>query len=117
MMSGRLKTALKSVPPTKPSCTASVSHAVADGERFHSFAICGATAETPNQSAIPKRTADEISASARPRPMWATSLARRQLHHRELRHLVHHVAVLEAGVERLLQHRRGVVGAIGARVL
>jgi hypothetical protein len=54
-----LKSALASVPATKPICTASVSHAAVEGSSFHSTLSRGATADTPNQSDIPRRTAME----------------------------------------------------------
>src|SRR2546430_1601825 len=64
MTSGRLSSALARVPATNPSCTASVSHAVADGVRCHSFATCGATADMPNQRDMPRSSATERRASA-----------------------------------------------------
>src|SRR5207248_7849323 len=53
-----------SVPATNPSCTASVSHAVADVLRCHSFATCGATADIPNQRDMPRSKAKERRTSA-----------------------------------------------------
>src|SRR5215213_3326720 len=64
MTSGRLSSALSSVPATKPSCTPRVSHAAVAASSCHSRAICGATAETPNQSPMPSSTAIERRASA-----------------------------------------------------
>jgi hypothetical protein len=62
--SGRLKSALARVPATNPSCTASVSHAAVDASRCHSTLSRGATAETPNQSDMPRSSAMETRTSA-----------------------------------------------------
>src|SRR5258706_14987484 len=67
MMSGRLKSALKSVPATKPNCTESVSQLTAPAPRFHSFVRAGTTAEPLNQSDIPSSSAIASSASMRQR--------------------------------------------------
>src|SRR5687768_11541464 len=67
MTSGRLKIALHSVPATNPICTARVSHDVHRGSSCHSAAICGATADTPNQSPIASNSAAARSARARRR--------------------------------------------------
>ena len=56
-MSGRFPNALTSVPATNPSCTASVSHAVAESVRPHSALSAGATAEAENQSDMPSSSA------------------------------------------------------------
>src|ERR1700682_3912344 len=67
MMSGRLRSALKSVPATKPSCTESVSQFAALALRFHSFVRAGTTAEPLNQSDMPSSSAIANSASVRQR--------------------------------------------------
>src|SRR5437879_4595478 len=67
MMSGRLRSALRRVPATKPSCTESVSQLAALALRFHSLASAGTTAEPLNQSDIPSSSATASSASVRQR--------------------------------------------------
>src|SRR5882672_2727289 len=67
MMSGRLRSALKSVPATKPSCTDSVSQFAALELRCHSFTRAGTTAEPLNQSDMPSSSAIASSASVRQR--------------------------------------------------
>src|SRR5437016_13200196 len=66
-MSGRLRSALRRVPATKPSCTESVSQLAALALRFHSLASAGTTAEPLNQSDIPSSSATASSASVRQR--------------------------------------------------
>src|ERR1700674_3303599 len=73
MMSGRLNSALKSVPATKPSCTESVSQLAAPELRFHSFVRAGTTAEPLNQSDMPSSSAIANSASVRQRAGAAMS--------------------------------------------
>jgi hypothetical protein len=65
--SGRFAKAERSVPATKPSCTARVSQVAADSERFHSTLIAGATAEPENQSDIPSSSAAAMETRARHR--------------------------------------------------
>src|SRR5882762_3655435 len=67
MMSGRLRSALRRVPATKPSCTESVSHLAASALRFHSLVNAGTTAEPLNQSDMPSSSAIASSASVRQR--------------------------------------------------
>jgi hypothetical protein len=73
MMSGRFKSAERSVPATKPSCTESVSQLVADSDRCHSARSAGATAEAENHRDIASSSAAPSSERARQRP--ALSLA------------------------------------------
>src|ERR1043165_2139361 len=68
MTSGRLRSAERSVPATKPSCTARVSQLVADSDRRHSARSAGATAEAENHRDMPSSSAVPSSASARQRP-------------------------------------------------
>src|SRR5258708_19805044 len=67
MMSGRLKSALKRVPATKPNCTESVSQLAAPSLRCHSLLSAGTTAEPLNQSDMPSSSAVASSASVRQR--------------------------------------------------
>src|SRR5947207_11692104 len=69
MMSGRLSSALSSVPTTKPSCTERVNHVAAEGLRCHSLVSAGTTAEPLNQSDIPHSSAIASSASVRQRDL------------------------------------------------
>jgi hypothetical protein len=74
MTSARFSAALSSVPKTNPSWTESVSHDVVPADSFHSAAICGATAETPNQSPIANSSPIASSTSARvARPVSITA--------------------------------------------
>jgi len=57
----------KAVASSSPLDRMRVSHDVAAASSPHSFAICGATAETPNHSDMAKRTAVEISSRDRVR--------------------------------------------------
>src|SRR6266550_7714866 len=67
MMSGRLSSALRRVPATKPSCTESVSQLAALALRLHSRLSAGTTAEPLNQSDMPSSSAIASSASVRQR--------------------------------------------------
>src|SRR5690242_20140699 len=69
MMSGRLSSALSSVPATKPSWTDRVSQVAAEGLRCHSLVRAGTTAEPLNQSDMPKSSAIASSASVRQRDL------------------------------------------------
>jgi hypothetical protein len=66
--SDRLKTALMSVPTTKPSCTESVSHPACVSVKDHSARIAGTTAEAENHSDMANNSASARRASARQRP-------------------------------------------------
>src|SRR5947209_6036947 len=68
MMSGRLRSAERSQPATKPNSTARVSQLVADSDSRHSARMAGATAEAENHRDIPRSSAAPKSASARQRP-------------------------------------------------
>src|SRR5437879_3694385 len=72
MMSGRLRSALKRVPATKPSCTESVSQLAVPALRFHSLVNDGTTAEPLNQSDMPSNSAIASSARVRQRDEGAS---------------------------------------------
>src|ERR1041384_6634176 len=69
MMSGRLSSALSSVPATTPSAPDSVNHVDAEGLRCHSLVSAGTTAEPLNQSDMPNSSAIASSASVRQRDL------------------------------------------------
>src|SRR5215207_1393080 len=70
--SGRFSSALKSVPATKPNCTASVSQPAADSDRLHSARSAGTTAEAENHRDMQSNSAAPSRASARQRPAPST---------------------------------------------
>src|SRR5512132_3538493 len=63
MMSGRLTSALTSVPATNPSCTDMVNQAMPEGDSSNCRASAGATAVPANQRLIPSSSANEIHAN------------------------------------------------------
>src|SRR5581483_2755869 len=69
MMSGRLRSALSSVPTTNPICTERVSQLAADSVSCHSFVNAGMTAEPLNHSDMPSNSAIASSTSVRQRDL------------------------------------------------
>src|SRR6267143_6288792 len=61
--SGRLRIADISVPITKPPCTAIVSHAVSEPDRWNSATIDALAAVAENHSVMPKNIASDSQAS------------------------------------------------------
>src|SRR5215831_1911187 len=67
MMSGRLKSALKSVPATNPICTDRVNHPAAVGLKCHSLVREGTTADPLNHNDMPSSSATASKVSVRQR--------------------------------------------------
>ena len=63
MRSGRLRSALPSVPATKPACTAIVSQAASPGVSAKAATIGAVTAVAENHIVMPSSSASETSAS------------------------------------------------------
>ena len=66
-MSGRLKSALKSVPATNPICTDRVNHPAAVGLKCHSRVSEGTTADPLNHNDMPSSSATASKVSVRQR--------------------------------------------------
>ena len=66
-MSGRLKSALKSVPATNPICTDSVSQPAAVALKCHSLVSEGTTADPLNHNDMPNSSATASKISVRQR--------------------------------------------------